>query len=263
MEAFYELCIEAGPVQCLMYDRSPVSIRRRIEAILEDLQKNPIVVAPSDEGPLLPQLITFSKIRAFISTSLYRPFHTFELLAKVLAVAERRDSRALYEIFKPSDMLSLCAIETVPPTVPPDTLNEGTADVFSAVLCADTPQMNDTLDDFAAYAEAVQKMSYSAGAVNAVNRMGCVSRHIRPKWRVAGQSLPACTLVCFDFAANSAVIGPFNANTSYPILFVNNIADNITPLISARNNSQSFPGSIVLIQNSYGVGHDVLPQYLS
>ena len=47
--------------------------------------------------------------------------------------------------------------------------------------------------------------------------------------------------------------GPFEAETSFPILFIANMADNITPLVSARNNSAGFPGSVVLIQNSYGV----------
>lgn len=47
-------------------------------------------------------------------------------------------------------------------------------------------------------------------------------------------------------------IGPFEAKTSFPILFVANMADNITPLISATNNSAGFQDSVVLVQNSYG-----------
>lgn len=35
--------------------------------------------------------------------------------------------------------------------------------------------------------------------------------------------------------------------------YVNNIADNVASLVSATNNSAGFPGSVVLVQNSYGV----------
>lgn len=51
--------------------------------------------------------------------------------------------------------------------------------------------------------------------------------------------------------------GPFEGNTSHPILYIANAADNITPLISAKNNSAGFPGSVILVQrNSYGVRKD-------
>jgi hypothetical protein len=54
------------------------------------------------------------------------------------------------------------------------------------------------------------------------------------------------------------LLGPFTGKTSHPILYISNKADNITPLISARNNSAGFPGSVVLVQNSYGVGGHLL-----
>lgn len=47
-------------------------------------------------------------------------------------------------------------------------------------------------------------------------------------------------------------------NTSFPILYVANMADNVTPLISARNNSLGFKDSVVLVQNSYGVSSNLL-----
>ena len=43
------------------------------------------------------------------------------------------------------------------------------------------------------------------------------------------------------------------SNTSHPILFIANTADNVTPLRSALANAQGFPGSVVMIQDSYGV----------
>ncbi|KAK0479822.1 TAP-like protein-domain-containing protein [Armillaria luteobubalina] len=46
--------------------------------------------------------------------------------------------------------------------------------------------------------------------------------------------------------------GPITANTSYPILFIGNTADPLTPLSLAKKTSCTFPGSIVLTQNSSG-----------
>lgn len=45
----------------------------------------------------------------------------------------------------------------------------------------------------------------------------------------------------------------FQGDTAHPILFIGNMADNVTPLQSAFNNSARFPSSVVLKQNSYGV----------
>lgn len=57
----------------------------------------------------------------------------------------------------------------------------------------------------------------------------------------------------YDLTDLHASIGPFKANTSFPILYIANSADNITPEISARNNSEGFTNSVVLVQNAYGV----------
>jgi hypothetical protein len=48
--------------------------------------------------------------------------------------------------------------------------------------------------------------------------------------------------------------GPFGGNTSFPILFIANRADNVTPLRSARNNAKKFKDSTILVQESFGVG---------
>lgn len=40
------------------------------------------------------------------------------------------------------------------------------------------------------------------------------------------------------------------------------MADIITPLQSARNNSAAFPNSVVLVQNSYGVSQLTAPTKL-
>jgi hypothetical protein len=47
-------------------------------------------------------------------------------------------------------------------------------------------------------------------------------------------------------------VADFRGDTAHPILYIGNIADNVTPLQSAFNNSAKFPSSVVLTQNAYG-----------
>ncbi|KAK0205894.1 hypothetical protein DFS33DRAFT_1272484 [Desarmillaria ectypa] len=46
--------------------------------------------------------------------------------------------------------------------------------------------------------------------------------------------------------------GPFMGNTNYPILFVGNTADPVTPLAAAKKIASGFDGSVVLTQDSPG-----------
>ncbi|KAK3393301.1 TAP-like protein-domain-containing protein [Podospora didyma] len=243
MDAFYEFCHKAGPLRCLFYATTPPLIKERLDALLAQIRVTPVLIPPASSavdasGPEMPELVTYSKVRRMISTMLYQPIHRFRPVAEVLAGLEGGDGIPYYKYAYgggPSPS-AFCLAETVPPTVPisgPE--EEGTDDVFPAVMCSDDAHaINETLAEFEMYANRLQEVSTAAGVVQISMRMSCVGRTVRPKWRFNG-----------PFTA------PANA-TTYPLLFIANIADNITPLVSARNNSAGFPGSVVLIQNSYG-----------
>ncbi|KAG6807571.1 hypothetical protein H0H93_001440, partial [Arthromyces matolae] len=49
-----------------------------------------------------------------------------------------------------------------------------------------------------------------------------------------------------------SLIGPFEANTSFPILVVGNTADPVTPLWAAKKTAKGFPSAVVLTQDSPG-----------
>ncbi|KAL1878107.1 hypothetical protein VTK73DRAFT_8068 [Phialemonium thermophilum] len=232
MEAFYELCHLAGPLKCAFYAPSPAAVRKRLDDLLAAIRVNPVIVPPSAAGPDMPELITYSKVRKLISTTLYQPVRMFARTARILAALEKGDGRLFYEVILHGDSTSsVCSLETIPPTVPVSGPFEDTDDAFPAIMCSDSEPVNDTVESFQEYANRLQEISTAAGAVNVLFRLSCVGRTVRPKWRFAG---------------------PFGGNTSFPILYVANVADNVTPLISARNNSALFPGSRILVQNSYG-----------
>jgi hypothetical protein len=237
MNAFYDFCFQAGPLHCRFYASSPPGIKERLDRLLEDLRVNPVIVVPksSVQGFAMPELVTYSKVKRMISTALYQPIFRFRRVAKVLAALEAGDGAPFYEYTSESGNPSnaFCSAQTVPPTTPVSgPAVEGTDDAFPAIMCSDAvPSSNDTVAELEEFAAQLLEISSAAGAVQIVFRLSCVGRTIRPKWR-------------FD--------GPFEGNTSFPILFVNNIADNVTPLVSATNNSAGFPGSVLLVQNSFG-----------
>lgn len=47
--------------------------------------------------------------------------------------------------------------------------------------------------------------------------------------------------------------GDFNVKTKHPVLFIGNTNDGLTPLVSAKNVSSTFEGSVVLTVDGYGV----------
>ncbi|KAI8959394.1 alpha/beta-hydrolase [Daldinia sp. FL1419] len=230
MNAFYKFCYEAGPSGCDFYASSSTAIEQRLASLLDQIREHPIILPAAEPGPDMPQLITWSHLKRLISAALYRPIFMFKKFAKVLKALEDGNGGPFYELVKSEQSApSICSIKAIPPNVP--RLEEGNDDAFPAILCADAPPVEDTVYDFVEFVERLTRISSAAGDVNSLFRLACIGRTIRPKWR-------------YD--------GPFEGNTSHPILYIANMADNISPLISARNNSQGFPGSVVLVQNSYG-----------
>lgn len=255
LDAFFALCHRAGPVACAFYADSPAAIEQRFARLRERLRRHPVIVPAcasssssssssrrcggsatggGGNGPEVPEIVTYSKLMRLLSATLYQPHHGFGRFAEIVQGLDRGDGWPYYEHMariRPSSG-SVCATDTLLPTVPPPGLAEGTDDAFPAIMCADSVPETATAEAFEQIVAQLQAISHAGGAVGAHTRIACVGREVRPKLRFAG---------------------PFEGNTSFPILYVNNIADNVTPLISARNNSAGFPSSVVLVQHSYGV----------
>lgn len=249
MDAFYETCHAAGPGRCDFYAPSPGEIEARLDRLVANLTVRPVIVPSSSDsggGPDLPEIITYSSLKRLIATVLYQPVRMFPSFATALAQLEKRDGAAFYDLFlsgsaPPPPPPPMCDDPgAVPPTIPGPG-DEGTPDAFAAVYCADAPPLADGVDGFAAYAARLRRISRAAGAVYADTRLACAGREgVRPGW-----ALP-------DSGA-----GSLGGRTAFPILFLANGADNITPLVSARNNSALFPGSAVLVVRD-GLGHTSL-----
>ncbi|ROT42188.1 hypothetical protein SODALDRAFT_9550 [Sodiomyces alkalinus F11] len=239
MDSFYALCSAAGPDRCAFHAATSDAVQSRLTALYEALKLRPVIIVPSDSdrrGPVLPAIVTYSKVRRLVVTSLYQPLLQFEKVAAILAALEAGDGRPFYEHDhhpnRPETPQLTCPSHAASPFEPLPDILEGTHDAFPGIMCADQPPRgNVTLEDVMLEVERFGEMSSASGAVDAMYAVACLGRSIRPKWRFNG---------------------PFQGQTRHPILYVANTADNITPLISARNNSAGFPRSTVLVQNSYG-----------
>ncbi|KAK1852237.1 alpha beta hydrolase fold family [Colletotrichum chrysophilum] len=233
--AFYEFCYQAGPDRCAFYATSSQAIEERFNKLLSDIKALPIVInADEKTGPDVPSVVTYSKVKILLSSVLYEPQYQFENFAKILAALERRDGRPYYEHYNPNkpSTAPLCAPRPVSPFEPFPEILDGTPDAFPVIMCADHPPVHNlTLEEVKRQSEELIGLSPATGSINVPFPITCNQRNIRPQWR-------------FD--------GPFEGKTKHPILFIANKFDNITPLVSARNNSAGFPGSTVLVQNSYG-----------
>ncbi|KAI3397104.1 hypothetical protein diail_11247 [Diaporthe ilicicola] len=234
MAAFYTLCHKAGPLGCAFHGTSPTDIEERHQAILERLRVQPVIYMPETGfGSELPEIITYSKIRKLAATSLYRPNYYFTHLARILAGLEQGDGKAYYDFVTRHGLpfTDVCSALHIPPEEPLTSVGEGSDDAFPMILCADGQPLPASPVDFEEWVGEMERVSRSTGAIVVKDRIACAGRRVRPRWGFRG---------------------PFEARTGHPILYVANMADNITPLVSARNNSAGFEDSVVLVQNSYG-----------
>ncbi|KAL8372188.1 hypothetical protein RB595_001810 [Gaeumannomyces hyphopodioides] len=241
LDSFYNLCSQAGPIKCAFYEASPAKVETRFRNLLERLRERPVVVpakaGDDDDGPEMPQIVSYSSLRRMLSSVLYQPLYLFPEFARVLAALEVGNGLPFLRMAgarhsSPFESFCPSGPNPIEPTVPPSSIAEDTEDVFPAVMCADSePWGNKTARDFALVAEELHNVSFAIGAVSSVIKSACVGRLVRPKWRFTDT---------------------FQVKTRFPVLFIANTADNVTPLVSARNNSEGFEGSVVLVQNSYG-----------
>ncbi|KAH7634609.1 Alpha/Beta hydrolase protein [Sordaria sp. MPI-SDFR-AT-0083] len=251
MEAFYTFCHSAGPNRCYFHASSPPSIKSRLDALLTKLQTHPILIpqgqlASSDptEPYHIPSLVTYSHIRRMLSTALYQPILRFPQIALVLSSLEAGDALP-YHRYTLSDSPPLipsspntCQADDEDDTVPPTPFTplqeeESNPDASSAVMCSDALPFTSTPHDFALYAQQLLNISQAAGAVQASFRLSCAGRTIRPIWN----PFNASSLEAFK-----------DVETAHPVLLINNEFDNVTPLVSARNNARGFRGARVLVQ---------------
>ncbi|CAM1505419.1 Fc.00g110560.m01.CDS01 [Cosmosporella sp. VM-42] len=253
-DAFDHFCHKAGPGKCALWASSPKSIQQRRSNLLDSLKKAPVVIPAWSHptGPELPELVTYSKLQLLTRGVIYKPIAKFPRMAEIYAALEQGDGLPYYDMFTEGDELAsadLCALGDTPATMPQETGTE--EDAFPAIMCSDVDGIDESAEEFERYAERIQGISRWAGAANVFFRSVCVGRTVKPKWRFSDGKL-MLFLDGIGAVLMEWTVDFVKGDTAHPILFIGNMADNVTPLQSAYNNSARFPSSVVLKQNSYG-----------
>ncbi|KAJ4268709.1 hypothetical protein NW762_002777 [Fusarium torreyae] len=235
-DAFDKTCHKVGPIKCAFYADSPEAIEKRRSDLLAHLKTSPVLLPAwaHDSGPNMPLLVSYSLLQRLIKASIYSPLAKFPQLARVFAALEKGDALPFYEMVLEGSNKDLdgdmCELQDTPATIPLETPVE--LDAFPAIMCLDSAAVTDTPEELKAYLDKIRGISRWAGAANAMFHAACIGRKLRPKWKFTDAD--------------------FRGDTAHPILYIGNMADNVTPLQSSFNNSAKFSGSVVLKQNSYG-----------
>ncbi|KAL9082362.1 MAG: hypothetical protein Q9165_008909 [Trypethelium subeluteriae] len=233
VQSFFESCAAAGPDRCAFTSKGakPADLKAKLEDILAKLLHNPLPVTGET-----PEVITHSDIKNLFFASLYTPIGSFPYMANLLADIDCGNGTAFASLLRPYHTFSCPSPRTdrIGMVFEPLYNESGLSSPYAsqAIACGDgDPQTNMTLDAFDEYWQHLQTLSPSVGAMWSEIRLSCSAWAIRPLYRFTG---------------------PYEANTSSPILWIGNTADPVTPLRSAIRMSKGFPGSVVLTQDSPG-----------
>ncbi|KAK7468368.1 hypothetical protein VKT23_002884 [Stygiomarasmius scandens] len=161
-------------------------------------------------------VITYDALRMVVVGALQQPANTFPQLAAGLAELSTGNGTIIYQLFAQAFSENLDITESM-----------------IAIECSDADPLNDNASQLENYMSGIN--STFAGTVALPVMTQCSGWMVHPESRFKG---------------------PVGANTSFPLLVIGNTADPITPLSAAKKTSSSFPGSVVLQQDS--VGHTSL-----
>lgn len=238
VEMFLQGCYGAGPQNCSFYSDSLAGMTSRLQKLIEGLHQTPIPVWDS-KLTNLPRLADYSTFKQFFAQMLYHPIPQyvsttdigFPGLARVLVEIEQKNVTTLMQYAR--RLASPCA-----------TGNESSSQNYDAlealwmIGCIDGYAKDKFLssDTYAAYAQLLSNESRWVGDTWSAQRLVCNNIAISPpdSQRWTG-SLP--------LSANS---------TSFPILWVSNTIDPVTPQAGGHRMAGYFPGSRWVRQMAVG-----------
>ncbi|KAK0504497.1 TAP-like protein-domain-containing protein [Armillaria luteobubalina] len=213
MQSFFEGCVAAGADACAFYASTAEEISNNLDFLYESLLIQPVpVVSPPFYG-----VVDYTALRTAVWNAVCAPYQLFSLLAEGLASLADGNGTIIFEIQAS--------------VYDPSSGYDNTWDAGIAVACGDAANYTDSVADLFAYAHDVEALSTFSNSQIIMQRIRCEG------WK---------------FHRGDIFTGPIAGNTSYPILFIGNTADPITPLSAAFKLSTAFPGSVVLTQNSSG-----------
>lgn len=235
LEKFFDYCQASGDVfSCPFYaSGGRDAIKETYYSTFERIKTTPFAVpASSTRGP---DVITWSDAKSMVRLGMYQPHMYFPLVARLLADITTGNGSAFAD-FKQARHSASCPTEEckLAGAYSPECIASGhnNNDATKAILCTDAEGIGDiTQDSFVEYWMGLRNQSEVLGDWWAHTRLDCVGWKAKAAWRFAG---------------------PFQGNTSYPMLWLSNTLDPVTPIRNAKRMMQNFPGSVLLEQDAEG-----------
>ncbi|OAG09644.1 alpha/beta-hydrolase [Paraphaeosphaeria sporulosa] len=224
LEKFLEACITAGPDACALArsNATVASLTSAIHNLYEQVKVEPVLMGSN----ITTDLVGPGDIMNVLNNGLriaqaYAPY-----IAAWFDAIFRRNLTAYHA----ARAYLFAGIDAAGPFGVP-------TGVFGiiAIRCADSTFRADTLDEVRPRVEQLGTMSYMFGDTYTAGYLSCA------RWKVKGKE---------------QYTGDYKAKTKNPMLIIGSPYDLRTPLVSAKNVSAGFEGSVVLQHN--GLGHTVL-----
>ncbi|EJC97829.1 uncharacterized protein FOMMEDRAFT_149336 [Fomitiporia mediterranea MF3/22] len=222
-----DACVQAGPSLCPIFENTTAQVHSRIENLVNKLRAEPVLLF--NTSAVNSAIIDYATVRNQILGALYSPYVDGALLTEALALLEQGNASLII-----TDSFGSAASQFLEDECPAQTGQPFVAslsEILSTIMCGDI-----VTDD-------VQTIDYARSALEIGSKL---SPEFAGTW-FANQLCSGWTL-----RAEDRFNGSFVKNTSYPLLFIGNTADPVTPLANAMKMSKGFENSVLLTQNSSG-----------
>ncbi|RDL35439.1 uncharacterized protein BP5553_07370 [Venustampulla echinocandica] len=231
--SFSRYCHGAAESCALYRDNDTVAdIEERFELIRTSIMDHPITLI--DPISKMPIVISYSDIRLVLFVCLYAPTQTFPIVAMILDSLYRGSDAVVGQIFGwPPDLeLQPFCGPPPPPSLYP---NEAQA----AIMCSDKRyELNETIPNLHRLFEKLETES-SWADVWMTLMIGCDG------WQISAVDPP------MRWDSNPANTSK-PIKTSFPVLFISNTADPVTPLYAGVKMAQKFVDAGLIEQKSEG-----------
>ncbi|PMD59534.1 alpha/beta-hydrolase [Hyaloscypha bicolor E] len=233
LASFFKYCYEAEE-RCALYrkDDKATDIESRFHAIMAKIKKTPITFV--DHQTKAPAAISDSLVKLILFSTLYSPMGTFPFIAMVLDDFDRGTGELLSQfVYLPSriDLRDFCAAPMPARFYP--------GDAQAAIMCSDKRYpLNETLSNLETVFEQMSNSS-SFADIWMTLMIGCDG------WKIEAVDPP---MRWDDHPAHK--LKPIK--TSFPLLFISNSADPVTPLFAGVKMAKKFVGAGLIEQESEG-----------
>nr|GAT49912.1 predicted protein [Mycena chlorophos] len=223
-EAIAQACVAAGPSACPIYAPTAIQVMRKVDDLTLSLREHPVPVPPRPGKPY--GVVDDSLLRTVLFRSLLSPYMWFPPLAQAMAdvLSPSRNATALLDLAVGSPFRCECAPKD------DDCDFELVPDAGIAIGCNDGDVVPESFAALEEWYASLREMSTFADQWGG-RRIDCIGWPRFPKSRFRG---------------------PLFGATSFPLLFIGNTRDPVTPLSSAKKMSAGFDKSVCLTQDSIG-----------